>query len=215
VTDAKGKGITYFSGVVNVGDTYSLNDSGQRFEADQFIKVYTEDQATLLQDVQYHSSCSQNLELKNRFGANQIVEFTNEEQGLVSCFQTFSFDLQIAIPIAVEGGEAITLTNLTADTNFAGFFDLTDQVAGTTVQPGESVVATLEGTVDFSTEKTYALDFRIEGTNSDGELCIGQDSLSFVAGGLPPQVPSAPVSSPTSSKKGKRSSPTTPAQAPV
>jgi hypothetical protein len=203
VTDAKGKGITYFSGVVNVGDTYSLNDSGQRFEADQFIKIYSEDQATLLQDVQYHSSCSQNLELKNRFGASQIVEFINEEQGLVSCFQTFTFDLQISIPIEVEGGEAITLTKLTADTNFAGFLDLTDQVAGVTVQPGETIVATLEGTVDFSTAKTYTIDFYVEGTNADGDLCVGEETVSFEAGGLPPQVPSAPVSSPTSSKKGK------------
>jgi hypothetical protein len=217
VTDAKGKGITYFSDIVNVGDFYKLGDGTERFEADQIIQIYTPDQATMLQDVQYHSSCSQNLELKNRFGASQIVEFLNEEQGLVSCFETFSFSLNIAVPISVSG-EAITLSKLTVDTNFAGQLDLTDQVAGVTVEPGGSVVATLEGEVDFSTAQTYTLEFNIEGTNASGDFCVGQEIVSFEAGGVPPRPPSAPT---TSSKKGgkdkkrRATAPSPPATSPV
>jgi hypothetical protein len=184
VTDAKGKGITYFSGIVNVGDFYKLGDGTERFEADQTIQIFTPDQATMLQDVQYHSSCSQNLELKNRFGANQIVEFLNEEQGLVSCFETFSFTLNIEVPISVTG-EAITLSKLTVDTNFAGQFDLTDQVANVTVQPGGYVVATLEGEVDFCISQTYTFDVDVEGSNTNRELCLGQTAISFKAGGYP------------------------------
>jgi hypothetical protein len=217
VTDAKGNGITYFSDIVNVGDFYNLGDGTERFEADQIIQIYTPDQSTMLQDVQYHSSCSQNLELKNRFGANQLVEFLNDEQGLVSCFETFSFSLNIAVPISVSG-EAITLTKLTADTNFAGLIDLTDQVAGQTVEPGGSVVATLEGEVDFSTAQTYTLDFDVEGTNASGDLCVGQETVSFEAGGIPPRPPSAPT---TGSKKGGKkkrqatAAPSPPAISPV
>jgi len=98
VTDIKGESITYFEGTVGVGEIFPLNDGGERFQADMFVMIYSPDQSTLLQMVQYHSSCSSNLELKNRFGASQLVSFTNEVQGLVSCFATFSFALDIAVP---------------------------------------------------------------------------------------------------------------------
>lgn len=56
-TDAKGKDVTYFSGVVSVGGTYELNDNRERFEADMFVKTYTVvngGKGTIRQTVKYH-----------------------------------------------------------------------------------------------------------------------------------------------------------------
>jgi hypothetical protein len=110
------------------------------------------------------------------------VSFTNELQGVVSCFATFTFALDIAVPITAIG-EDIQITSLTADTSFAGFIDLTSQVAGQIIGPGGSVVVTLEGTIDASSRMTYTIDYSIEGTRvSDGAICTGMEMVSFEAG---------------------------------
>ena len=193
VTDIKGLGITYFEGIVAVGEIYDLNDNGERFEADQFITIYTADRNTVLEQVQYHSSCSSNLELKNRFGASQLVEFQNDLQGVVSCFATFSFSLDISVPLTAVG-EDIRITSLTAETNFAGIVDLTPQVINTpALGPGEAVIVTLEGTIDASSRKTYTILYNIEGIRvRDDAACTGMDMVSFEAGRV-----DSPASSPT------------------
>ena len=195
VTDIKGLGITYFSGLVAVGETYVLNDGGERFETDQFITIYTPDQSTVLQMVQYHCSCSSNLELKNRFGASQLVEFVNDLQGVVSCFQTISFAIDVALPVTATGSEEIELTSMTAMTSFAGDVDLTDQVAGQVIGPDNpSVVVTLEGTINAAERQTYTIAYDVQGTRvADGELCTGMDMISIVAGA----DPNAPGAAPT------------------
>jgi hypothetical protein len=200
VTDSHSDEITYFSGIVNVGETYILDDSGQRFASNLKIQIWNSAQSSLLQAVEFDCSCSENtLQLKDQFGASQLIEFVNVEQGVISCLQTFIFDLQISVPINVTGTEAITLTMLTADTNFAGFLDLTSQVTGITVEPGDSIVASLEGTIDFTVPRQYVIDYFIEGFDFDGNVCVGFTRVSFIAGGtpdqsLPPTLP--PVSLP-------------------
>ena len=195
VTDIKGLGITYFSGVVAVGDTLQLNQDNQLFEADMFALISTPDQSTLLEKVQFHTSCSSNLELKNRFGALQLVEFINNKQGTVSCFTDFSFALDISLPITAIG-EDVTITSLTAMTNFAGLIDLTDQVVGQPpIGPGGSLVVTLEGTIDASERMRYTIIYNIEGVRvSDGSICTGMEMVSFEAGRDPTvQAPTAPI----------------------
>ena len=187
VTDIKGLGITYFEGSVAVGETYNLGNEGERFDSDQFITIYTADESTLLQKVQYHSSCSSNLELKNRFGASQLVEFVNDLQGVVSCFQTVSFAIDVALPISATGSESIELSSMMAATSFAGNVDLTNQVEGQVIGPDSpSIVVTLEGTINAAERKTYTIAYDVEGERvSDGEVCNGMSMISFEAGADP------------------------------
>jgi hypothetical protein len=195
----------YFDGVVNVGDFYRLDDGGERFEADQFITVSTADQSAVLQEVQYHSSCSQNLELKNRFGASQLVAYFNAVQGNVTCFNVLEFSLNIDVPIEVSG-QTVTLTSLVAMTNFAGTIDLTNQVTGQTVGAGGNIVVTLSGTIDTTTRREYTMMFTIEGVRGDGVPCFGVSTLTFEAGNVPGAAlpPSLPV--PTSAGGGSMGS---------
>ena len=189
VTDIKGLGIVYFSGIVSVGEIFRLNDAEERFEADMFVTISSPDQSTLLQRVQFHSSCSSNLELKNRFGASQLVEFINDLQGVVTCFATFSLRLDVAIPFEAEseGGGEIILDQLTADTSFAGLLDLTDQVQGFTLVPGMApVVVELLGTIDATQRMTYSILYNVQGTRvSDNAQCTGMELVSFEAGLVP------------------------------
>lgn len=199
VTDVKGNGIIYFEGLVAVGEEYVLDDDGEQFEADQRILISTPDQSTVLQDVQYHSSCSSNLELKNRFGASQLVQFFNELQGQVTCFETFDIFLDVTIPFTIQG-ESVTLQTMTAMTNFAGFLDLTEQVAGQVVEPGGSVPVVLQGTLDLTVRQTYSAFTTITGIESpSGNFCEGMDFSSFVAGDpLPENIPTQlPTKTPT------------------
>lgn len=185
VTDIKGEGIVYFDGMVRVGDFYALNDGGNRFQADQFIQISSPDRSTVLQEVQYHSSCSSNLELKNRFGASQLVGFFNEVQGNVTCFNVFEFSLGINIPITAAG-DMIQITSLAAMTNFAGTIDLTPQVQGQLISGGgDVIVATLSGTIDTSVRREYNMLLSITGIQADGSECSGMSTISFDAGNVP------------------------------
>ena len=153
------------------------------------ITIYTPDLSNILQTVQFRSSCSCNLqlELKDRFGASQLVEFTNDLQGTLTCFVTFSFSLQIEVPITATVTDPIILRTLIAMTNFAGDLDLSDQVAGRPIAPGSvPVIVTLEGTIDASTQMRYTLFLEVTGiVEATGQLCTGTDLVSFIAGNVP------------------------------
>ena len=73
VATDKDEEMIFYEGWISVGTAYVMNNDMERFPADQIIKVYasedTADESQLLQNVQYHSSCSQNLDLLNRFGS--------------------------------------------------------------------------------------------------------------------------------------------------
>lgn len=199
VADIKGNGIVYFEGFVRVGEQYILNDNGERFAADQFITIYSSDDtsnpANVLQAVQYHSSCSSNLELKNRFGASQLVGFFNSVQGNVTCFATANFAVQVQIPFDVNG-EGVTLTSMTADTNFAGFLNLTDQAAGVFVEPGGTTVVTLEGVIDLTVRRRYSILAELTGVAEPTQsVCTGSDSIEFFAGN--PAPPGTPTNFPS------------------
>ena len=73
VATDKDEEVVFYEGWSSVGSAYLMNNGFERFPADQIIRVYasenTADESQLLQDLQYHSSCSQNLDLLNRFGS--------------------------------------------------------------------------------------------------------------------------------------------------
>ena len=195
--------ILYHSDWVEVGSLFTLFDGGENFVADQIITIYnsdnTADANNIIQSVQYHSSCSQNLFLKDRFGATQLVIWVNEDQGVVSCFANQTFNLDITVPIELQGGPA-TVTSLTVASNVDPFFfNLTDRIAGTVVDAGDSLQTSFAIPIDLTIKRTYNLLLTLSAVTADGRDCHAAELMTFIAGyPLPPIFPTlSPTQAPS------------------
>ena len=202
VTDLDGETIFHDNWVV-VGELFTLSDGGNNFPADQLITIYnsdnTADPNNVVQAVQYHSSCSQNLFLKDRFGAVQLVIWVNEDQGVVSCFANQTFELDITIPLDIEGGPA-TLTGLTVASNVDPFFfNLTDKVTGIVADAGDSISVPISIPIDLTSKQTYNLLITVTAVTQLERICRATELISFTAGyPLPPIFPTfSPTQAPT------------------
>ena len=77
---------TYFNGWVAPNEVVELTPPSGRFPADMLVRIYTApNKRYMLQDIQYHSSCSRNLFNGDSFGAVTLVGFESDEQD-VRCF---------------------------------------------------------------------------------------------------------------------------------
>jgi hypothetical protein len=193
VTDAVGNGIAYFDGTVEVGDFYVIGDGINTIDPEVRIIISSPDRRKLYQTVQLDTSCAPSLPvnqfLLNRFGASQVSEFYTKLGGLGSAFATFSYSAFVDLPIMAEG-DIVTVTSLVAETNFAGTFNLTDQVAGVVTPSNGTVLVTLSGEVDTSAARNYSIDLHAEGIRHGyGTFCLGGGSYSFTIGGTPADYP--------------------------
>ena len=194
---------TYFDGPVKVYERFLVENGMERFPADQVIRIWSDSsksEAALLQEVFYHSSCSQNLDLLNRFGAIAIVGWFNEEQGNITGFANTSVSVTASIPISADllgdtGGSATvdTLTIITTATPVDGsealpptFFNLTDSVAGVVLQPDQEFKAEIAVPLDLGIPYNYNFLITLTATTDAGRVCTGTGLLDFQAGGLPP-----------------------------
>jgi hypothetical protein len=195
-TEKKESDVIFFSGEVPLDGLYNVTDpDGDRLPADMNLTIYDSEGGTLLQRVQYHSSCSQNLFLKDRYGASQLVAFFNEAQGLVDCF----IQSNLTFTISNEATEPAVLDSLVALTTPFGPFDLTEEVANLDLTAGEEFVVYLPIEIDLTVRQRYTVLATITGrTPADAEACSSSDFLDFIAGNaLPPSIPTAaPTTSP-------------------
>jgi hypothetical protein len=205
VTALKDTSLLYYNDWAIVGELLTLTDlasPGTDFPADQLVSIYSSDDtsnSSLLQFMLYHSSCSQNLFLKDRFGAIQLVVWVNEDQGVVSCFANQTFNLDITVPIDIEGGSA-TIESLTVASNVDPFFfNLTDKVAGLQVNAGDSLETSISIPIDLTVKTTYNLLITLTAVTSTGVECRATELTSFTAGyPLPPIFPTwAPTNAPS------------------
>jgi len=198
VTATKDSELLYFEGFVQAGLTresrFVLSDNGNDFVADQNVMIFknndTADPANLLQAMTYHSSCSQNLFLKDRFGGIQLVDWTNEKQGKISCFANQTFELDITVPLDMTGTKA-RLQTLTVVSNVDPFFyNFTDVVYGEQVSPGETFPLSIPLEIELTSRRTYNLLFTLTALTDTGRLCSATGISSFTAGyQLPPIFP--------------------------
>jgi hypothetical protein len=105
----------YFQGPVAVGDTWNATTADDAVSANMDIFVYDYDETTgaigvLLQQVLFHSSCSQELFLGDQFGGNQLVEFEDQEK-VFSLFQPLILDFNMTVA-ANAGSSMVTLSSL-------------------------------------------------------------------------------------------------------
>jgi len=196
VTDIKGGAIVYHADFVRVGGEYTVADQPRDVEANMNITIYSSGNtvsANMLQTLVYHSSCSQNLFLKDRYGASILVVFVNEVQGLVSCF--FNATYSFTIGNEAKGDNAI-LNTLTSATNF-GLFNFTDDINGLVIEPdGPPIVRSISIVIDLTVRERYTALTTITARAPRGKECVDVDFLTFIAG--MPQNPNVPTIPPTS-----------------
>ena len=192
-TDIRGLGINFFSGFVSVGQDISFRNNGLILFSSMNVTIYSSDdrpRENILQTMIYHSSCSDNLFLKDRFGSIQLVAFINDLQGVVSCYvnSTFTFS------ITNEGEVDANLVRLISEMTPHGTLDLTGEVRDQIVTPGSSFVVTQPVQIDMTVRQSYSLDTTIVGRSPGGNICENTDFLEFTVG---TPVPNSPTSSPT------------------
>jgi hypothetical protein len=190
--------IIYTSEYVGVGSTFQVTDGVQKIQAALNVTFYSSNllsAATQIQSLKFETTCSQNLFLKDRFGAVELVGLVNQEQGVLSTTASVSFDVSATVPSNLtESG--ITVTSFIAETSF-GTFNFTDQFSGQSVAPGASIHASFNITLDLSISRRYAVTSSISGLTPTGQIYQGAGSYEFAAGNaLPPAVtPTASVPS--------------------
>ena len=206
-----GGGESYFEGFVKVGEEFRML-AETKFDANMNVTIYNpgnftapsqiKTPANLLQTILYHSSCSQNLFLKDRFGSVQLVVFVNLLQGTVSCFQNATLTFTMTTPIQIDG--SATLTALTVISNINneennGFFNLTDKVFGREISESMPLTVSQLITLDLTVRMKYVAVSTVIGESAEGRGCFGTDFFEFVAGNpLPPIFPTlAPSAAPT------------------
>lgn len=199
-TDIKGGEIVYHADTVAVGEEYTVSDQPFEVEPNINITIWSSPAATpdlMLQTLVFHSSCSQNLFLKDRFGASQLVVFVNEPQGLQSCFFNATFTINISNDIK---GSGATLQRLSSATNY-GLFNFTNEVNGLFLPPGEtfSPSPSFDIVIDLTVVTNNEILTVITATSEFDNICSDSDFYTFVTGlALPPNIPTrSPTSSPT------------------
>ena len=189
VTERNATSVVYFSGTVEAGSSYNLTNEGDRLAANSNHQVFADENDFLagnspIQIANFHTSCSQNLFLKDRFGSIQIVEFENDE-GVFSRFLPVTFAIDVGNVAA--GGNPITVTEFTgyvaSDSDTLGVTsDLLLQLADPTLQPGESKMVIMESEVDMTVRQNYAAVVDVTAVTSGGTTCGATDSDVFEAG---------------------------------
>jgi hypothetical protein len=206
----RGGGEEYFSAFVGVNEEFKLL-AEEKFSANMNITVYDPGNSTdvaeilrpdnMIQTVIYHSSCSQNLFLKDRFGSVQLVEFTNVDQGRVSCFQNVSLIVSVDIPVTVDGVAELTALTIVTNQGQAdqGIFDLSELVAGKSLTPGQPCQFQESFAIDLTSRRRLTALTTVVGRTNQGQGCFGTDFYEFEVGNpLPPIFPTiAPTLAPT------------------
>lgn len=198
----------YFAGFVAVGEDFTMIAQVE-VAANINILIYDPAGSTnpdeiissdgLLQNITMHTSCTDYLFLKDRFGAVQLVEFANQRQGRVTSLQTITLTYTISLPDGVD--ETVNLTGLTVTSNIevseGETQDLSQAVVGNFVAGNKTVTVEEQYQIDLTQRKRYTTSAVVVGQADDGKLCSGKDNYQFTAGNpLPPIFPTVSPSSP-------------------
>ena len=184
----------YFEGWVGVGEEFPLrcdpNDdcSSGKISADSTVNIYLgENRVTLVQLANFHTSCSQNLFLKDRFGGVQLVLFINGVQGEVSCFLQVNFGYTLTNEGSAYNAEIVEFFSI----RNSEFIDLMDYLPDNVIEPGSSIVVQEPVLLDMTVRQTYTTITTVVGETPGGNTCNDDYTLIFVAGNpLPPGFPS-------------------------
>lgn len=195
---ASKNGELFFAGVVEAGSEFNITSGDGRIEADTSILIRqgTGPEGAPMQLINYHTSCSRNLFLKDRYGSAQVAGWINEAQGEVNCTTTVIYNYDIRNTGTVNAELCSLMTTITPP---GETLDLTADIADQIVGPGMNFTIGIPTVIDLTTRMTYNVEATLIGKNPVGKECSDTDEIEFEAGtpvfGLPP-TPAPPTTSP-------------------
>jgi len=110
----------YFSGTVALGDSFlidALNAGQSKLTSRTHVFIYDSEGGNLLQSIEFHTSCSQPLELGDQYGNIQLVGFVAEGDvsgggdGVVLDSLDFK-GKELKLKLANNGSSTVTITDL-------------------------------------------------------------------------------------------------------
>jgi hypothetical protein len=187
-----------------LGEAITFPDPPSRFEANTEFQIYDNaDRTTLLQEVTFHTSCSQPFATGQQFGALSVCGYQTENGNIYSC--------------VVEAQFVYTITNLGDNSLNLETLDYAYNVGDGTVSGGsvEFNGAALPGngernerfnvTIDTSTPKIISANGTVTGsTPGTGIVCLANDSYTESVGPTPTQPTAPPTSAPKGTKAPAR-----------
>ena len=137
--------------------------------------------SNVLQSLVFDGSCGETLQLKNRFGASEVVGFT-VGGNTTSAFFNASIEFDISVP---RTSPATQLESLFVESS-EGSFNLTQQVSGTVVDPGQSETTSFSLTLDVTNSRNVLFLSTVTAQNANGPItgleCTAESFLSFPVG---------------------------------
>jgi len=186
----KDESVVYFDGEVEVGEAFNGTDS-VKFEADSVLYVYyDEGQTVLMQKVNFHTSCSQNLFLKDRYGSAQVTGFnTAGEANWISCF----VDATLDVVISNEGSSPYTIveftSSFTSEEDGTVTDDCLDNLPGgggagnAVVPPGNEKSVSKPIVLDMTVRQDYSATAYMKAVATNGDkICEDSDEHTWEAG---------------------------------
>ena len=188
ITAGSDKGDLYFDGPVRVGDSFNATDpESEKVQANMLIQVFSTNGSgpgDLLQEVLFHSSCSQELYLADIFGGIQLIEFEFigkkcETPEIINLFRRTDFEFDIDLAVGADVGGQLSL-------DFAQLFLINGldpnliQVANFDVG-GQTVPPALSLSSDFGIARDTPYTARAVVTGAiDGRQCTGDAEVEFI-----------------------------------
>lgn len=144
----------------------AANGGKDHLDADTLVTIYGANSGVLLQEVKFHTSCSQPLSVGDQFGSVRLISLTTTEGGEVNPVEDDNDICIMELPATgadVEYTYTITNTGSSAITNVTVIDDTFGELPGSPIPfiaPGESVILTL--IVHLTEETTNTVTVTVE-----------------------------------------------------
>jgi hypothetical protein len=174
-TDGSNVSLDTGGAVVQFGDivTATAANAGRSdFDSESLVQVF-DGNNVLLQEIVFHTSCSQPLAPGDQFGSVEVVGFVNADQGQVQ------LGVEVEYTYEIKNIGDVDVFNLTVEDSVLG------TVPGSPIAslgPDETTTLTATGFVEETTTNTVT----VTGETIFGDECSAMDSATVTAVGPPP-----------------------------
>ena len=158
----------YFSGDVDAGGSFTADNGGDKFGSETFVHIFSEDGGTLLQTINFHTSCSAPLVIGDQYGSVSLGGYTFEENGSEIVYGISDEAGDEGVTYSIQGGADAALFTVNAATGEVSFIDAPD----------------FENPQDADGDNNY--DVVVRATRDDGtfedkplEVCVEDDCIKI------------------------------------